>query len=184
LAIERMVLDAAERFGRLDVLVNNAGIPGREVKVVDLTADDWDEVYRVNLRAPALCARAAAAVMKGQGGGVIVNVASISGILPLSRLGPYSATKAGLIQLTKVMALELAPLGIRVNAVCPGYFSTPMNEEFFADPARREAVERGTALRRLGSPEELAPIVTMLASDGSSYMTGAVVVVDGGLTLK
>lgn len=180
-AIERMVSGAAEALGRLDVLINNAGIAGREAKAIDLTADDWDEVYRINLRAPALCAKAAARVMQG---GVIVNIASISATVPLSRLAPYCSTKAALVQLTKVLAIELAPLGIRVNAVCPGYFTTPMNEEFFGDPKRREAVERASVLRRIGSPEELAPIVTLLASDSSSYMTGAAIVVDGGLTLR
>jgi 2-deoxy-D-gluconate 3-dehydrogenase len=182
-AIEALVADAERVFGRIDVLVNNAGIAGREVPVHELGAEDWDRVLAVNLRAPALCAGAVARGMIARRRGRIVNVASIGALTPLARMGPYCAAKAGLVQLTRVMALELARHGVQVNCVCPGYFATPMNEEFFATRAGQDVIQRSIPMRRLGEPTELAPAVVLLASDGASFMTGSVVVVDGGHTL-
>ncbi|MBI2217139.1 MAG: SDR family oxidoreductase [Candidatus Rokubacteria bacterium] len=182
-AIEALVADAERAFGRVDVLVNNAGIAGREVPVHELSAEDWDRVLAVNLRAPALCAGAVARGMIARRRGRIVNVASIGGLTPLARMAPYCAAKAGLVQLTRVMALELARHGVQVNCVCPGYFATPMNEEFFATRAGQDVIQRSIPMRRLGEPAELAPAVVLLASDGASFMTGSVVVVDGGHTL-
>jgi len=181
--IEALVADAERAFGRIDVLVNNAGIAGRELPVHELGADDWDRVLALNLRAPALCAGAVARGMIARRHGRIVNVASIGALTPLARMGPYCAAKAGLVQLTRVMALELARHGVQVNCVCPGYFATAMNEEFFASPAGQAVIQRSIPVRRLGDPTELAPAVVLLASDGASFMTGSVVVVDGGHTL-
>jgi NAD(P)-dependent dehydrogenase (short-subunit alcohol dehydrogenase family) len=110
-------------------------------------------------------------------------VASIAALTPITRLAPYCASKAGLVQLTRVLALELARHRVWVNALCPGYFSTPMNEEFFASPPGRELIQRAIPMRRLGDPAELAPMVVFLASAASSFMTGSVIVVDGGQTL-
>ncbi len=115
--------------------------------------------------------------------GRIINVASIAGLAPVSRLGPYCVSKAALIQLTRVMALELARHNVQVNALCPGYFRTPMNETFFATPKGQALVQRQIPMQRLGDPKELAPMVVFLASEASSFMTGSVVVVDGGQTL-
>lgn len=182
-AIEALVADAERAFGRIDVLVNNAGIAGRELPVHELCAEDWDRVLAVNLRAPALCAAAVARGMIARRRGRIVNVASIGALTPLARMGPYCAAKAGLVQLTRVMALELARHGVQVNCICPGYFATPMNREFFASPAGQAVIQRSIPVRRLGEPTELAPAVVLLASDGASFMTGSVVVVDGGHTL-
>ncbi len=179
-AIEAMVAAAEAAFGRIDVLVNNAGIAGAEKRFVDLTAEDWDEVLAVDLRAPALCARAVARGMIERKRGRIVNIASIGGLGPVARLGPYCASKAGLIQLTKVMALELARHNVQVNALCPGYFATPMNETFFASPAGQEIIKRSIPLRRLGDPVELGPTIVYLASEASRFMTGSVLVIDGG----
>ena len=179
-AIEAMVAAAEAAFGRIDVLVNNAGIAGAEKRFVDLTAEDWDEVLAVDLRAPALCARAVARGMIERKRGRIVNIASIGGLGPVARLGPYCASKAGLIQLTKVMALELARHNVQVNALCPGYFATPMNETFFASQAGQEIIKRSIPLRRLGDPVELGPTIVYLASEASRFMTGSVLVIDGG----
>jgi len=181
--IEAMVAAAESAFGRIDVLVNNAGISGAEKRFVDLTAEDWDQVLAVDLRAPALCARAVARGMIERKRGRIVNIASIGGLGAVARLGPYCASKAGLIQLTKVMALELARHNVQVNAVCPGYFATPMNEAFFASPEGQKVIQGSIPMRRLGDPAELGPTIVFLASDASSFMTGSVVVVDGGQML-
>lgn len=181
--IDALAAAAVRAFGRIDVLVNNAGISGAEKTVVDLTPEDWDEVLAVNLRGPALCARAVARTMVERRRGRIINIASIGAITPIARLAPYCASKAGLVQLTRVMAVELARHNVQVNAVCPGYFATPMNEAFFASPAGQEAIRRSIPMRRLGDPAELGPTIVFLASDASSFMTGSVVVVDGGQTL-
>jgi NAD(P)-dependent dehydrogenase (short-subunit alcohol dehydrogenase family) len=181
--IDALVAATVRRFGRLDVLVNNAGISGPTTPFVDLPTADWDAVLGLNLRAPALVARAAARQMRAQGGGRIVNVASIGATIPIANLAAYCVSKAGLVQLTRVMALELARHGVRVNAVCPGYFATPMNEEFFASEPGQRIVRSRIPLRRLGDPAELVPAVLLLASPASSFMTGSVVVVDGGHTL-
>src|SRR3990167_851806 len=181
--IEAMVAAAEAAFGRIDVLVNNAGIAGAEKRFVDLTAEDWDEGLAVDLRAPALCARAGARGMIERKRGRIVNIASIGGLGAVARLGPYCVSKAALIQLTRVMALELARHNVQVNALCPGYFRTPMNEAFFATPKGQAVVQHAIPLQRLGDPKELAPMVVFLASEASSFMTGSVVVVDGGQTL-
>jgi len=181
--IEVLVAGVIRAFGQIDVLVNNAGIPGDEKPFLELTPGDWDGVLAVNLRGPALCARAVARTMVARKRGRIINIASIGGLQPISRLAPYCVSKAGLIQLTRVMALELARHNVQVNAICPGYFSTPMNEAFFAGRKGQELIERSIPMRRLGDPRELAPMVVFLASDASSFMTGSVIVVDGGQTL-
>ena len=181
--IEALTAAVIHAFGRIDVLVNNAGISGTEKTVVDLTPEDWDEVLAVNLRGPALCARAVARTMVARRQGRIINIASIGALTPLARLAPYCASKAGLVQLTRVMALELARHNVQVNAVCPGYFATPMNEAFFASPEGQEVIRHSIPMRRLGDPAELGPTIVFLASDASSFMTGSVVVVDGGQML-
>ncbi|MBI4629192.1 MAG: SDR family oxidoreductase [Candidatus Rokubacteria bacterium] len=181
--IQALVRATLAAFGRIDVLVNNAGAAGPEKPVLELEARDWDEVLALNLRAPALCAREVGRAMVERRRGCIVNIASIGALTPLARLGPYCASKAGLVQLTRVLALELARYGVRVNAVCPGYVATPMNEAFFASPRGQEVIQRSIPMRRLGEPAELGPTVVFLASEASSFMTGSVVVVDGGQTL-
>ncbi len=181
--IEAVVAGALHAFGRIDTLVNNAGAAGAERPVLELDAADWDEVLALNLRAPALWAREAARAMVERRRGRIVNIASIGALTPIARLGPYCASKAGLLQLTRVMAVELARHNVQVNAVCPGYFATPMNEAFFATAKGQEVIQRSIPMRRLGEPAELGPTVVFLASEASSFMTGSVVVVDGGQTL-
>lgn len=182
--IQALVAQAIRVFGRIDVLVNNAGISGDEKPFVDLTPEDWDGVLAVNLRGAALCAQAVARTMIERRRGRIINIASIGGLRPVSRLAPYGVSKAGLIQLTRVMALELARYNVQVNAVCPGYVSTPMNEAFFATPKGQEIIRQSIPMRRLGDPSELVPMIVLLASEASSFMTGSIVVVDGGQMLS
>ncbi len=182
-AVDALVAGAHATFGRIDVLVNNAGVSGAEKPFLELGAAEWDDVLALDLRAPALCARAVARTMVERRQGRIINVASIGALTPLPRLAPYCASKAGLVQLTRVMALELARHNVQVNAVCPGYFATPMNDAFFASPPGQALIQRSIPMRRLGEPAELGPTIVFLASDASSFMTGSVVVVDGGHTL-
>ncbi len=181
--IQGLVVGALRAFGRIDVLVNNAGISGAEKAFVDLAPEDWEDVLATNLRAPALLASAVARAMVERRRGRIINIASMGAFKPISRLAPYCASKAGLIQLTRVMALELARYNVQVNAVCPGYFLTPMNEAFFASPKGQEIIQQGIPLRRLGDPAELGPTVAFLASEAAAFMTGSVIVIDGGQTL-
>jgi 2-deoxy-D-gluconate 3-dehydrogenase len=181
--VETLVERTVQAFGRLDVLVNNAGISGEVKPFLDLAPGEWDDVLATNLRAPAFLAQAAARRMVAQGGGRIINVASIAALTPLTRLAPYGASKAGLVQLTRVLALELARHRVWVNVVCPGYFATPMNQEFFASLPGQELIQRAIPMRRVGAPAELGPLVVFLASTASSFMTGSVIVVDGGQTL-
>ncbi|MBI3030483.1 MAG: SDR family oxidoreductase [Candidatus Rokubacteria bacterium] len=181
--IDALVEGAMRAFGRIDVLVNNAGIAGAEKPALDLARPEWEEALAVNLLGPALLARAVARGMVERRHGRIINVASIAGLAPVSRLGPYCVSKAALIQLTRVLALELARHNVQVNALCPGYFRTPMNEAFFATPKGQAVVQHAIPMQRLGDPKELAPMVVFLASEASSFMTGSVVVVDGGQTL-
>jgi len=181
--IETVVRGAEAAFGRIDALVNNAGISGAEKAVTDLTPEDWDAVLTVNLKAPALVARAVARGMIERKRGRIVNVASIGALTPFARLAPYCASKAGLVQLTKVMALELARHNVQVNALCPGYFLTPMNETFFSTDTGQALIRRSIPMRRLGDPAELGPAIVYLASEATRFMTGSVVVIDGGHTL-
>jgi NAD(P)-dependent dehydrogenase (short-subunit alcohol dehydrogenase family) len=182
-AIDALVERALQTFGRIDVLVNNAGISGDEKPFLETTAEDWDRVLAVDLRGPALLARAVARSMVERQQGCIVNIASIGAIHPLPSLTAYCASKAGLVQLTRVMAVELARHNVRVNAICPGYFGTPMNEAFFASAKGQQLINRSIPMRRLGEPDELVASVALLASDASSFMTGSVVVIDGGHTL-
>lgn len=166
-------------LGSLDILVNNAGITDAK-PVLDVGERDWDRVVDTNLKGAFLVAQAAARVMKEQrSGGVIVNIASILGMRVAGQLAAYIASKAGVLHLTKAMALELARHRIRVNALCPGYIETDLNREFFASEAGQALVKR-IPQRRLGQQVELEGPLLLMCSDAGSYMTGAVLAVDGG----
>jgi NAD(P)-dependent dehydrogenase (short-subunit alcohol dehydrogenase family) len=163
----------------LDILINNAGVTATQ-PVLDLSEEQWDHVVDTNLKGSFLVAQAAARLMKAQGrGGVIVNIASILGMRVAGSVAAYTASKAGVVQLTKAMALELARYGIRVNALCPGYIETDLNRDFFATEAGQAMIKR-IPQRRLGRPEDLDAPLLLLCSDAGSYITGASLAVDGG----
>lgn len=187
--IAALVAAAVERYGRLDVLVNNAGVQ-RFAAIESFDRETWDWIVAVNLTGPALAAKYAVPHLKAQGGGAIVNISSIHDVVTGPLMGAYPATKAGLCGLTRVLALELAPHGIRVNAVDPGYIETPM---FMGDMIRRgdgdprpfvEALEQTIAMRRIGQPREVATVVAFLASAAASYVNGATLLIDGGVSIQ
>lgn len=176
-AIDRL----ADRLGGLDLLVNNAGANHRAA-IVDDELDGWRRALELNLTGPFLCTQAAARRMIAAGrGGRVVNVTSIHEHVPLPAAAAYSAAKAGLGMLTKVAALEFARHGITVNAVAPGHIATPMTDKDGVDPRTVDLPE--VPLGRPGGPEEVAALIAALATDGGSYVTGASVLVDGGLGL-
>lgn len=165
--------------GAPDIVVNNAGISD-DRPALEMEAALWDSVIDTNLKGAFLVAQAAARRMKSDGkGGSIVNVASITGLRPAGNLAAYAASKAGLIHLTKTLALEWARHGIRVNALCPGYIETDLNRAFFAGEAGKAMIRR-IPQRRLGRPEELDGALLLLAGDAGSYITGTALVADGG----
>jgi NAD(P)-dependent dehydrogenase (short-subunit alcohol dehydrogenase family) len=167
-------------FGRVDILVNNAGI-FRAAEFLDIAEADWDAVIDVNLKGAFLVGQAVARAMVETGGGAIVNMSSVNGVTAIASIASYNASKGGIDQLTRVMALGLADRGIRVNAVAPGTIATELAQKAVlgsADAAAR--IMSRTPLRRLGQPDEVAAVCAFLASDAASYMTGEVVYVDGG----
>jgi len=177
------VADAVEavesQFGPIDLLVNNSGVTVVR-PVLEHTEADWDFVTDTNLKGAFLVATAVARRMRDRSrAGSIVNIASILGLRQGGAVAAYAASKAGLVQLTRIMALELARFGIRVNAIAPGYIETDMNREFWQTPAGEALVKR-IPQRRLGTPEELDGALLLLCSNASHYMTGAVIPVDGG----
>ncbi len=187
-ACDRLVEDAAKRLGRLDVLVNGAGVIHR--KTADQTTDDeWRDTMAVNVDAVFYLSRAAVRVMKPQSGGVIINIASNASLVGATDIAAYCASKGAVMQMTRAMALDHAADGIRVNAVCPGDVITPMleaearslgyePEDYYAESAA------GTPLGRIGIPEDISGAILFLASDESSLMTGAGIVLDGGYSVQ
>lgn len=167
-------------FGRIDILVNNAATNPYHGPLIDAEEWAWDITMNVNLKGPFLLSQLAARIMREQGGGNIVNIASVDGIHPSTGLSIYSVTKASLIMLTKVMAKEWGQYNIRVNTIAPGVVKTRLSEVLWKDPAVGEAAAKRNVLGRLGEPEDIAGVVLFLVSDASSYMTGETVVVDGG----
>jgi NAD(P)-dependent dehydrogenase (short-subunit alcohol dehydrogenase family) len=181
--IQAMVARVLNDFGRLDILVNNAGINIRG-PIEQLQESDWDEVLDTNLKGPWLCCRAVSEPMKRQKWGRVINVSSMLGEVGLAGRTPYTASKGGLTLMTKTLALEWAREGINVNALCPGPFATEINRPLLDDPEVRAAMESKIPLGRWGEPAELGPVAIFLASEASSFITGATVFVDGGYTAQ
>ena len=178
-SVQRAVDGVVQALGPLDVLVNNAGVAVTKA-FLDLTEKDWNDVVDVNLNGAWRVAQCVARHMRdSKRGGSIVNIASITGIRVAGAISAYVASKAGLIQLTEAMALELARHRIRVNALAPGYIETDINRDFFTSEAGQALIKR-IPQRRIGKAEELDGPLLLLASDASSYMTGSVIVADGG----
>lgn len=177
----RMVGEVVKKWGRLDILVNNAGI-FRTAPAEKITEEEWEKVMAVNLKGQFLCAQEAGRQMSKQKSGRIINIASIAGQFGFANSAAYNASKAGIILLTKTLAVEWGKYGIRVNAICPGVFATAMTSDFLKDKSFKEMVKKRVPLGREGKAEELAGAVIFLASEASSYITGHALVVDGGWT--
>lgn len=177
---EAAVKTAVEELGGLDVLVNNAGVSVPR-PLLDLGEEDWDLVMDTNMKGPFVLCKNAVKVMKEAGQGAIVNISSMSGLEPYPGMGAYSVSKAGMIMLTRLMALEWAEYGIRVNVICPGLIHTSLTNAVYSDPDLARKRKEIVPLHRIGKPEEIAAIVMFLSSPASSYITGQSIVADGGL---
>jgi NAD(P)-dependent dehydrogenase (short-subunit alcohol dehydrogenase family) len=181
--ITRLISDAKQNFGVANVLVNNAGTNPYFGPILDSTDLAWEKTMDVNLKGPYMLSREVAKDMIAVGGGSIVNISSIAGLTASPAQGIYSVTKAGLIMLTKVMARELGISGVRVNCICPGVIKTKLSEALWKDPAIEQQFARQKALGRVGTTDELAGAAIYFASDASSFTTGAVLQVDGGMVI-
>lgn len=178
-AVTEALLKLHAGLGGIDVLINNAGVTG-QAAALEVSLEDWDRVIDTNLRGSWLAATQTARLMVlDNNPGSIINIASILGLRGASQVAPYAISKAGVVQMTKVLALEWARHGVRVNALAPGYFATDINTEFFAGDAGKALISR-VPQRRLGDLSELDGPLLLLASDASSFITGAVIPVDGG----
>ena len=178
--VDAAVAHILQVHGRVDVLVNNAGI-FKAADFLEVTEEDFDAVLRINLKGSFLMGQAVAKAMAKEGHGSIVNMSSVNAVLAIPNIASYNVSKGGINQLTRVMALALAPYKIRVNAVAPGTIATELAERavLTSDEAKAKILSR-TPMKRLGEPSEVADVVAWLASDAASYVTGEIVVVDGG----
>lgn len=203
-----LIEEAIKRFGRINVLVNNAGISGPSQRTNNITSKDWDYVIGVNLRGTFLCTREALKYMTTSSNNSsisnnnindvnrnnksydydsnfsIINISSVHESIPMPYSAPYAASKGGMEMLTKNIALEVAEKGIRINGIAPGAINTSMNKDIMEDPQKKKQEEEKIPMRRIGEPEEIAKVAFFLASTDASYITGTTVYVDGGLTLS
>ena len=176
---KKMVAAALSSFGKIDILVNVAGIFLRS-PIEDVSEQDWDKVVAVNLKGTFLCSQAVGKEMIKQGGGSIVNFASVAAHTPQINLGAYSPSKAGVLLLTKIMAVEWAKYNIRVNALSPGPILTPMTDSIYNTEKLKKGRAKAIPMDRFGTPEEVAKAVLFLVSDDASYITGHALSIDGG----
>ena len=181
--VEAAVARTIAELGGLDILVNNAGLNIRE-SILELKDESWAEVIETNLGGAMRCSRAAAGHMKEKGWGRIINIASMLSFVGIAKRAAYASSKTGLLGMTRAMALDLAPFGITVNALCPGVFKTEINRPILNDPDYLKEFLRQIPLGRMGEPEELKGVAVFLASEASAYMTGAALLVDGGWTVQ
>ncbi|MFX4262231.1 SDR family NAD(P)-dependent oxidoreductase [Pelotomaculum propionicicum] len=181
--LEALITKTIAQYGRIDILVNNAGTAITK-KAEDLTEEDFDRVVNLDQRAVFTMSHAVGKVMIKQGGGKIINIASILGLVGDRQVLPYCVAKGGVIQMTKALALEWAKYNIRVNAICPGYVITPMNEADLKNEKIYNHIIKSIPMRRLGQVEDISGAAVYLASDASNYMTGQHLVIDGGWTAQ
>jgi NAD(P)-dependent dehydrogenase (short-subunit alcohol dehydrogenase family) len=186
-AVDGVFAEIISEYGRVDVLYNNAGVNSKG-SVIDATEDDWDRSFAVNAKGTFLCSRAAAASMVATGGGSIINQGSVAALVGIASFASYCAAKGAVVALTRSMSVDLAPRGVRVNAICPGTVYTPLMEPMLTARGGGD-LAAGLALTvakypigRLGTPEEIAAVALFLASDDSSFLTGSVIAADGGMT--
>ena len=176
---DNMIATTVKEFGKVDILVNSAGLFGENQRVADMDPANWDKVLAVDLKGTFLCCRAAAKEMMKQNEGKIINIASASSFKALPGMAAYATAKSGILMLTKTLAIELVRRNIQVNTLSPGYFITPLNRDFFETEAGKKMVSNWPP-RRPGNTDELKGIIVYLASSGSSFTTGQEIVVDGG----
>jgi glucose 1-dehydrogenase len=188
-----LIQEAVTKFGRIDVLINNAGISGPSAKTTEISSNDWDYVIDVNLKSAFLCSREAIKQMLSQGRELgtnhhndysIINISSVHESIPMPDAAPYAASKGGMEMLTKNIALEVADKGIRVNGIAPGAIATDMNKEMLEDEQKRKEEEQKIPMKRIGLPHEIASVALFLASSNASYIAGTTIYADGGLTLS
>jgi len=177
--VERLAGEIEAALGPVDILVNNAGINIRG-PIQQLSEADWDAVIDTNLKGPFLCARTFGPRMVTRGWGRVVNLGSVLGVIGLPGRAPYASSKAGIINLTRVLALEWAGTGVTANAICPGAFATEMNRSLLEDPVKYKEFVAQIPMGRWGELDELTGVVVFIASGASSYMTGSSIFVDGG----
>ncbi|MBI2549839.1 glucose 1-dehydrogenase [Candidatus Woesearchaeota archaeon] len=180
---KKLVAAAVKNFGKLNILYNNAGIV-RWGNAVECTEEDWNRVIDINMKGAWLCSKYAIPEMTKAGGGSIINTASIAGCVAFAKIAAYCASKGGLIELTKSMALDFAQNKIRVNAICPGVIKTGMTKGILNDKKTLQGMLKATVIGRLGEPEDIAYAALYLASDESSFVTGTTIVADGGWTVQ
>ena len=181
--IEMVVERALAEFGRVDIAVNNAAANPHFGPILTADGSHWDKIFEVNVKGYFFTAKAVAPIMKQQGGGKIINVASVAGINPGPMMGVYSTSKAAVIMLTKVLAAELGPDNIQVNCIAPGFVKTKFSAPLWTNPQFKAVLEKMTPAGRIAESEEVTGAALYLASDASSFTTGAVLVVDGGISL-
>ncbi|MCC8489399.1 glucose 1-dehydrogenase [Xanthomonas citri] len=181
-SIKSLVQAAVDAYGRLDIAFNNAGLLPRTADLADLSIEDFDRTIAVDLRGVFLCMKYEITQMLKNGGGAIVNTASVAGLVADPGMAPYVAAKHGVVGLTKAAALDYATRGIRVNAVAPGLVATLMTQRWLADPAFKDKLLQNSPIGRAADPEEIAGTVLHLSSDAASFVTGQTYVVDGGQT--
>ncbi|MFH1775175.1 MAG: glucose 1-dehydrogenase [Chloroflexota bacterium] len=180
--VENLIATTVNEFGKIDILVNNAGTTGSASSVVEMSDEAWDETVATDLTGPFLCSRAAARQMIKQNGGRIINIASYCSFMPIPHSADYCASKAGLLLLTKTMAVELIKYNVYVNAICPGYFATDLNPTLI-EKMTTQAKKR-IPIARLANVDEIKGITIYLASSASTYMVGSAIILDGGISLK
>lgn len=182
--VEELFTQTMSTFGRIDVLVNNAATFHHKMPLLDLPEAEWERVLSVNLKGTFLCSQAAARQMIEQKSGRIINISSTGADEVFSNMGAYASSKGGINSLSRVLAVELAPYGISVNAIAPGHVDTTANRDFLAEePMRAERVYGRIPMGRLGYKEEIANLAVFLASDGTGYLTSQILAVDGGITI-